>query len=132
LDPISRKETWDFIANIGKEGTKTVITTHYMEEAEALAKEVIIINKGKIIDKGSPQALKRNLRFDKKIAVGKNVERNFLERFGKIVSYGNVWFLYPDNLNFTINELLSKNISVQILPTSLEDVFIEVIANEKK
>lgn len=131
LDPISRKETWNLITNIEKEGTKTIIiTTHYMEEAEALAKEVIIMNKGRLLAKGSPKELKKNLRFDNKIVVGKHIKRESLEHFGKTVSYGNSWLLYPDNLNFTIDALLSKNISIQIMPISLEDVFIELMEND--
>ncbi len=132
LDPISRKETWDLITDIEKEGVKAIITTHYMEEAEALAKEVIIINKGRLLAKGNPRELKKNLHFDKKVAVGKEIKRESLERFGKTASYGNWWLLYPDDLDFTIDALLSKKISIQIMPTSLEDVFIELIKNDSE
>jgi len=131
LDPVSRKETWDLITDIiEKEGVKAIITTHYMEEAEALAKEVIIMNKGRLLAKGNPRELKKNLRFDKKVAVGKEIKRESLERFGKTASYGNLWLLYPDNLDFTIDALLSKKISIQIMPTSLEDVFMELIKDD--
>ena len=130
LDPASRKETWDVITNIVEDKKKTIIlTTHYMEEAEALSKEVIVVNKGKILAKGSTEELKKNLHFEKKISVEKHVNREFLVQLGKTISYGNSWFIYPDDLNYAVNILLSKNINFQIMPTSLEDVFIEVTEN---
>jgi len=132
LDPISRKETWALISEIKENGANLIITTHYMEEAEALGDEIIVINKGKILARGTAETLKKNLHFDKKIAVEKGVEKELLEHFGKVVPYGNFYFLYPENLNVVVNNLLSKNISFQIMSTSLEDVFMEIIRNDEK
>ena len=132
LDPISRKETWALISEIKEDGANLIITTHYMEEAEALGDEMIVINKGKVLAKGSAEVLKKNLHFDKKIAVEKGIEKEFLEHFGKVVPYGNFYFLYPEDLNVAVNNLLSKNISFQIMSPSLEDVFMEIIGNNEK
>ncbi|MCI4464130.1 MAG: ABC transporter ATP-binding protein [Caldisericum sp.] len=132
LDPISRKETWALISEIKEDGTNLIITTHYMEEAEALGNEMIVINKGKILARGTAETLKKNLHFDKKIAVEKGIEKEFLEHFGKVVPYGNFYFLYPEDLNVAVNNLLSKNISFQIMSPSLEDVFMEIIGNNEK
>jgi ABC-2 type transport system ATP-binding protein len=132
LDPISRKETWALISEIKENGANLIITTHYMEEAETLGDEIIVINKGKMLAKGSAEALKKNLHFDKKITVEKGVGKEFLEHFGKVVPYGNFYFFYPEDLNAAVNNLLSKNISFQIMSASLEDVFMEIIGNDEK
>ena len=54
LDPMSRKNVWEIIEELKKEGKSIFLTTHYMEEAARLADEVAIIEKGTIIAKGTP------------------------------------------------------------------------------
>lgn len=59
LDPQTRNHIWSFIANLNKtEGMTVFLTTHYIEEAEKMANEVAIIDKGTIISQGSPNELK--------------------------------------------------------------------------
>ncbi len=57
MDPQSRHAVWDFIRELKKEGKTIVLTTHYMEEAEALCDRVGIIDHGKLIALGSPKDL---------------------------------------------------------------------------
>jgi ABC-2 type transport system ATP-binding protein len=57
LDPRARRETWEVIKGLRKEGKTVFLTTHYMEEAEALADNIAIISKGKIIAQGTPSEL---------------------------------------------------------------------------
>jgi ABC-2 type transport system ATP-binding protein len=64
LDPRSRAEIWDAITKLASQGTAIVLTTQYLEEADRLADEVLIIDKGVVIASGTPEALKRNLDRD--------------------------------------------------------------------
>ena len=57
LDPQSRHAVWDFIKELKKEDKTIILTTHYMEEAEELCDRVGIIDHGKLIALGAPQAL---------------------------------------------------------------------------
>ena len=57
MDPQSRRAVWDFIRELQTRGTTVILTTHYMEEAEALCDRVGIIDRGQVIALGSPQAL---------------------------------------------------------------------------
>ncbi len=59
MDPQSRHAVWDFIRELKTQGTTVILTTHYMEEAEALCDRVGIIDKGQVIALGSPEALIR-------------------------------------------------------------------------
>ena len=61
LDPQARRNLWELIRSIRLKGTTVVITTHYMDEAEALCDRVAIIEKGKIISLDSPGNLIDNL-----------------------------------------------------------------------
>jgi ABC-2 type transport system ATP-binding protein len=57
LDPQARRNLWDLITNIRKQGTTVIITTHYMDEAEVLCDRVAIIDSGKIIAMNTPDKL---------------------------------------------------------------------------
>ncbi|MEV8116499.1 ABC transporter ATP-binding protein [Streptomyces xiamenensis] len=57
LDPQARHATWELVRELRAAGVTTVLTTHFMDEAEELADEVAIIDGGKVIAHGSPAAL---------------------------------------------------------------------------
>jgi len=61
LDPQIRRELWQIIRKIKFEGKTVFLTTHYIEEAEALCDRVGILSHGKLIALGSPSELKRNV-----------------------------------------------------------------------
>ena len=65
LDPASRIRVWNEIERLNTdEGTTVFLTTQYLEEADALARRIGIIDQGHIVAKGSPEELKRSLGHD--------------------------------------------------------------------
>ena len=111
LDPHSRRKMWAFLRRINKEQNCTVfLTTHYIEEAEALADRVLIIDQARVIAEGSPQQLKQ--------------------------SAGNVVLdIYRDNdicneffadRPAALQRLEQLDTSVRIRETTLEDVFLQL------
>ena len=59
LDPQARRNFWDLVQSIRAGGATIVLTTHYMDEAQVLCDEIAIMDAGKIITQGSPDALLR-------------------------------------------------------------------------
>ena len=57
LDPQARRALWDLILSLKGEGRTVLLTTHYMEEAEELCDRVLILDHGRIVALGSPEAL---------------------------------------------------------------------------
>ena len=57
LDPQSRRATWDLIRELRERGRTVILTTHYIEEAEALADRVGVIDHGRLIALDTPRAL---------------------------------------------------------------------------
>jgi ABC-2 type transport system ATP-binding protein len=57
LDPQSRRQLWELIADYRARGGTVLLTTHYMEEAERLCDRVAIVDRGRIIREGSPREL---------------------------------------------------------------------------
>ncbi len=86
LDPQARRNLWDLILDIRKQGTTVIITTHYMDEAEVLCDRVAIIDNGKIIAINSPSQLIDDLvesGFERPIQVKKaNLEDVFINLTG--------------------------------------------------
>ena len=65
LDPEVRAQMWDEIERLARdEGLTVLLTTHYLEEADKLAAEVAIVDRGRVVASGTPEALKRELRDD--------------------------------------------------------------------
>lgn len=58
LDPRSRTELWEVLRGLVRDGTTLLLTTQYLEEADHLADDIIVIDKGKIIASGTPTQLK--------------------------------------------------------------------------
>ncbi|MGW6744467.1 ABC transporter ATP-binding protein [Streptomyces sp. NPDC055025] len=59
LDPQARRSTWDLVRELRADGVTAVLTTHFMDEAEELADDVVIIDAGRVIAQGSPEELCR-------------------------------------------------------------------------
>ncbi len=59
MDPQGRRLVWELIAALRRDGVSVLLTTHLMDEAEALADEVVIVDAGRVVAKGSPAALCR-------------------------------------------------------------------------
>jgi ABC-2 type transport system ATP-binding protein len=71
LDPQARARMWDEIRKLRKTGTTVFLTTHYLEEADALCDRLAIIDYGRIVAEGSPSDLKRQIAGDV-VTVGVN------------------------------------------------------------
>ncbi|MBD2035247.1 ATP-binding cassette domain-containing protein [Leptolyngbya sp. FACHB-321] len=65
LDIESRIAVWDFLRGLREQGTTVLLTSHYLEEVDALADRVAIIDQGMVIASGKPSALKDNVGGDR-------------------------------------------------------------------
>jgi len=61
LDPQSRQDLWTIIENLVEGGTTVLLTTQYLEEADRLCKQLVVLDKGSIIAEGTSQELKTRL-----------------------------------------------------------------------
>jgi ABC-2 type transport system ATP-binding protein len=64
LDPRSRSELWEAIEELAASGTAIVLTTQYLEEADRLADEIVMLDEGRVVATGTPAAMKRRLERD--------------------------------------------------------------------
>jgi ABC-2 type transport system ATP-binding protein len=82
LDPQARARLWDEIRKLREAGTSVFLTTHYLEEADALCDRLAIIDHGRIVAEGSPVELKREIAGDV-LTIGVN---GHAERVVKLLS----------------------------------------------
>ncbi|MCA9877873.1 MAG: AAA family ATPase, partial [Thermomicrobiales bacterium] len=61
LDPAARREVWAAIRSLVQAGATVLLTTQYLEEADALADKIVLLKAGRVIAEGTPQALKATL-----------------------------------------------------------------------
>ncbi len=61
LDPVARESVWEYVKILSQSGTTVLMTTHYMEEADAMCSRVAIMNRGNIAAIGSPKELKLSI-----------------------------------------------------------------------
>ena len=59
LDPAKREDMWDVVRNLVGDGSTVLLTTQYLDEADALADEITVIDHGRVIAHDSPDGLKR-------------------------------------------------------------------------
>ncbi|MDN5855319.1 MAG: ATP-binding cassette domain-containing protein [Actinomycetia bacterium] len=64
LDPQSRANLWDHIRRLRERGTTVVLTTHYLDEADALCDRILVMDHGEIVAEGTPDRLKRRISGD--------------------------------------------------------------------
>ncbi len=81
MDPRARRKTWEFIGNFKNERKTVLLTTHYIEEAEALCDRVAIIDYGELLDIGSPKDLMKKYESD-------NLEDVFMNITGRKIMEG--------------------------------------------
>jgi daunorubicin resistance ABC transporter ATP-binding subunit len=61
LDPASRADVWTMIEGLVAEGTTVLLTTQYLEEADRLAEQLVVVDRGKVIASGTPATLKAEM-----------------------------------------------------------------------
>jgi ABC-2 type transport system ATP-binding protein len=84
LDPKTRSEVWAFVEELVGEGTTVLLTTQYMEEAERLAHQIVVLDTGRVIATGTADELKR--RFGASVLEVRVAARSDLDRAAAVVA----------------------------------------------
>lgn len=133
LDPVARVEVWNLIRSYIAAGRTILLTTHYMDEAEELSDNLAIINKGRVISKGSPREIKQKLNATHTVIVKTSQgDLSEFERYGRTLRAGTgVRVLTSQEKATELAALcLKRNMEVSVRPSSLEDVFISEVGED--
>jgi ABC-2 type transport system ATP-binding protein len=142
MDPQSAKLVRDAIAQLRSKNRAIILTTHNLPEAEQLADHIAIIRRGKIIARGTPAALKRELLgpalMELRVASTLNGLVQTLAETVEVVEAGADWLRYRVAEPAVTNPLILQQLSAQRVPVitlaevprSLEDVYLQVVQSE--
>jgi ABC-2 type transport system ATP-binding protein len=134
LDPQARRRFWELVESIKAQRKTIILTTHYMEEAQLLCDEIVIVDHGRIIAQGPPHALLRQhfqavlleLPTEDWTGTARALGLPFFEAAGRVE-------LTTNDLEGTLRTLLQAGVSLaqlRIRPPNLEDLFLELTGKD--
>jgi ABC-2 type transport system ATP-binding protein len=124
LDPLARRDVWSVLRELSKQSL-IFLTTHYMEEAETLSDLVIMINRGKIVEIGTPRELLGQVKYRYKVVVDKSADLSGINKLTVETDKEKLIYVESNSeLTSVIESLLSRGLDFSIKATSLEDLFI--------
>jgi len=137
VDIENRRSMWMFLEEINKQGTTIILTTHYLEEAEAMCKNIAIINNGEIIENTSMKSLLSQLQMEIFVLdLNESInEVPFVDGYN-ITLRDSSTLTVEVNKSQTINEVFNELTRLNIYVTSmrnksnrLEELFVRVTGN---
>ena len=130
FDPSARHEAWQVVRDLAGLGKTVLLTTHYMDEAQALADRVAIMAHGRIVTEGTPDSLAG--RDTARATVRYRLPPGVVPPSGRVTADGVVEFV-PDDLTAALHDLtgwaLASDVrldGLQISRPTLEDVYLEL------
>jgi ABC-2 type transport system ATP-binding protein len=133
LDPVSRRQVWSAIKDWKKDGGSILLTTHYMDEAEMLSDNIVIIDNGHLIAKGTMRELRKFIPQNIRVDIAKDgIDVDLLRSYGSIVDTGTDTirvFTFESTIKELSEFALKRNLSFTISPVTLDDVFVSLVAN---
>ena len=144
VDPQSRNSILEGIKKLNDEGSTIIYTSHYMDEVDFLCDDIVIIDKGKVIAKGTSEELKDMITMNEKISfTSKNLSDDVIDKikaFEHLLSYENkdgsikLSFAHGDGYLMKLIKLLDDNgirySSLNVEKPSLNDVFLELTGKD--
>jgi ABC-2 type transport system ATP-binding protein len=137
LDPVSRRQVWNLMQDLKKEGKTILLTTHYMDEAEILSDKIVIIDNGKIVKEGNINDLRKiipqNIRMD--ISKKNIVDIEKLKEYGNVVEIGTDiirLFTFESSIGELSNLAIKNKMSFNISPITLDDIFVHLVGDTIK
>jgi lipooligosaccharide transport system ATP-binding protein len=135
LDPQARHVIWGRLVELRERGTTLVLTTHYMEEAERLCDELVIMDSGRILDQGSPRDLiTRHVEpevIEVRGGAGAALEEIAAHAGCRLERMGSSLYCYTANGAEMLSDLRERHkLTYLHRPADLEDVFLKLTGRE--
>src|SRR2546422_6806337 len=83
LDPFARRAVWDVLRDLTRKGCTVLLTTHYLDEAEALSERLYIVEEGRILFEGTAEGAKRQIGGTLRVSI-----ENGGNHPGRVASFG--------------------------------------------
>ena len=130
LDPFARRAVWDSLRRLTREGSTILLTTHYLDEAEALSDRLYIVEEGRVLVEGTAEELKRQVGGSVRVSVKDGASmRAQLETFGPCVAEDATIHVVtgPERVNEIVGLAMRGGLSATVGPVTLEEAFLRVV-----
>ncbi len=132
LDPLARRSVWEAIRKAAKANRTIFLTTHYLDEADALSNRIAILEKGKLLAEGPREAITAKVKHPYRVVVSDGFSRSELERYGEPIWLENRWLLLTGEREAReISKMaLERGAKLSLAPVSLEDIFMQIVGKD--
>jgi ABC-2 type transport system ATP-binding protein len=129
LDPVARREVWAAIRRASHEHRTVLLTTHYLDEAEALSDRIALLDGGKVKVDGTPAEIRERIRLPYRVSVMGGFTKSELDPYGEVSPFDGGFLIFAREK--AARELamvaLAKGAKVAMGPVSLEDIFLQIV-----
>jgi ABC-2 type transport system ATP-binding protein len=129
MDPFARRQVWKVIRRATQAGSTVLLTTHYLDEAEQLSEELAVIEAGKVLYRGTAEALKSTLGREVRLRFSRGFRAAELAPYGRVFEErGAVTLLTMRKDVRELTELaLERGSEITVGPVTLEEAFLELV-----
>jgi ABC-2 type transport system ATP-binding protein len=137
LDVEARRAMWEQVRDLASRGKTIVLTTHYLEEADSLSDEVVVINRGTIIASGAPREIKASIggKLIRCVTALTEDEVRTLPGVLQVMRERQALQLRASDPDVVIRNLLGRDPSlhsIEVTSTSMDDAFLALIGTENR
>jgi len=130
LDPFARRAVWRSLRQLTSEGSTILLTTHYLDEAEALSDRLYIVEEGRVLAEGTAEEMKRQVGGSVRVSVkdGGSLQEQ-MATFGPVVSEDGTIHVVtdPERIGELVDLAMARGLSSTVGPVSLEEAFLRVV-----
>ena len=130
LDPFARRRVWESLRRLTRVGSTILLTTHYLDEAEALSDRLYIIERGRVLVDGTAASLKAEVGGSVRISIeGGERARPIFASFGNALLDGGILHVIttPERVPEALALAARERLATTIGPVTLEEAFLRVV-----
>ena len=133
LDPQARMSVWELVDGLRQEGLAIVLTTHYMDEAERLSDNLLVLKEGQVVTSGGPRSVLGDLVGEHVIVLDANTPQTKAvqewlnkEGFDKPTQILNTWQIAVDGAGLARFSAAFGQLRFEVRPPNLDDLFLQL------
>ena len=132
MDPFARRSVWESMRQLTRRGSTILLTTHYLDEAEALSQRLYIVDRGKVLVEGTAEELKREVGGTLRVSLAGGAARaEEFTSFGTLVPDAEALHVItsPERLTDILGVAGRAKLTATVGPVTLEEAFLRVVGH---
>jgi ABC-2 type transport system ATP-binding protein len=130
MDPFARRGVWESLRSLTRRGSTILLTTHYLDEAEALSDRLYIVERGRVLIAGTAETLKQQVGGTLRVSISEGADfQETFASFGSAVLDGTTLHVIvdPKRLLEILNVAVQAKRTATVGPVTLEEAFLRTV-----